>query len=107
MMSNPVHSCDSSQLSSVAQDSSTITSSLDRPNDQAIIDGLQTEIAALKEQHKLAMEEKHTKSIRAQDDMIAKSKSLDSTTAFFSLCCYQKTFFLLNPNLPNIPITIL
>jgi len=96
MMSNSVHNCDSSEALSAAQGTSILTSSLGRSNDQAIIDGLRTEIAVLREQHKLAMEEKHTKFIRAQDDMIAKSKLFNPTTSFH-LCV--KTRSLYDPNL--------
>jgi len=96
MMSNPVHDYDTSEPSSAVQGTSILTSSLGRSNDQAIIDGLRTEIAVLKEQHKLAMEVKHTKFIRAQDDMIAKSKLFKPTTSFH-LCV--KTCSLYDPNL--------
>ncbi len=98
MMSNPVHSCDSSQLPFAAQGTSTLISSVGRLNDQVIIDELRTEIAALKEQHKIAMEEKHTKFIRAQDDMVAKSKSFSPTTSFHSFS-YIETCSLFDPNL--------
>jgi len=97
IMSNPVHSCDSCQPL-FATRTSTLTSSAGRLNDQVIIDGLRTEIAALKEQNKLAMEEKHTKFVRAQDDIVAKSKSFNPMTSFY-LFSYVETCPLFDPNL--------
>jgi len=94
MMSNTVHSCDSSEPLSAAEGTSTLVSSPGESKNQAIIDGLQTEIAALKEQHKLAMEDKHGKLIRAQDNMIVKSKSFNPTTSF-QLFSDAKTYSLL------------